>query len=435
MLRDAKILVVDDVPANLEVVTETLSLEGSVVTVASSGERAIKQLNRHLPHLILLDIQMPGMNGFETCKAIKANPDWKHIPIIFLTALSDTDSILRGFEVGAVDYISKPFREPELLARVKNHLQLQRITQTLEQQVAERTAALVNTMDELKLSQLRLVKQEKMSALGNLVAGIAHEINNPVGCIVGNVDISQDYIDDLLGLLDLYAQELPDPSDVLKAELEIVDPAYVREDLTMLMEAMKSSSDRIQDISKSLRVFSRSDMENKQIFDIREGINSTVLILRHRLKANVDRPEIQVLTNYSDYSQVCCFPGQLNQVFMNILANAIDMFDEMALQTTFEDLEVNPQKITIQTVYLLEQDTVEIQIADNGKGMPDEVEARIFEHLFTTKAVGKGTGLGLAIAQQIVTDVHGGSIEVRSAVGEGSCFVIRLPLQVEELVA
>ena len=232
----------------------------------------------------------------------------------------------------------------------------------------------------------------------------------------------------MLGLLDLYAEELPNPSAQLEEELETVDLDYVRQDLPKLIGAMKESGDRIKSISKSLRTFSRADTENKQPFDLKERIESTILILRHRLKANEQRPAIEVITDYGDSSMIHCFPGQLNQVFMNILANAIDMFDEMAQQTTFAALKEAPQKITIKIEKLIEQNAVEIRISDNGKGMPDEVKSRIFDHLFTTKSVGKGTGLGLAIAQQIMVKKHGGSLSVQSELGQGSEFCIRLPL-------
>ncbi|NEQ96454.1 MAG: HAMP domain-containing histidine kinase [Cyanothece sp. SIO2G6] len=267
-----------------------------------------------------------------------------------------------------------------------------------------------------------------MSALGSLVAGVAHEINNPTSCIIGNVNVAQDYFSDLLGLLDCYAERFPKPGADIEAELETADVAYIRKDLPKLIRAMKDAGDRIQAISKSLRIFSRVDKTTKQLFDIREGIESTLLILRHRLKANQQRPAIKVEIGYGDSTAIHCFPEQLNQVFMNILANAIDMFDEVAQQTTFKELEKTPQNITIRVKNLVEQNALEIRIADNGKGMPDEVKARIFDHLFTTKGIGKGTGLGLAIARQIVVDSHGGTLEVQSEVDQGAEFCVRLPL-------
>ena len=291
--------------------------------------------------------------------------------------------------------------------------------------ILEKTRALEQALQDLQHMQLQTIQSEKMAALGNLVAGVAHEINNPVGCILGNVGATKAYISDLLGLLDLYAQACPDPGEEIEDELETVDLEYVREDLPKLIRAMKDSGDRITSISKSLRTFSRADTDNKQSFDLHEGIESTVLILRHRLKANEQRPAIEVITDYSEIPAIDCFPGQLNQVFMNILANAIDALDEASQNRSFDEMTAHPPRITIQTS--MENEHVKIAIADNGPGMPETVKGRIFDHLFTTKAVGQGTGLGLAIAQQIIVEAHGGTIEVASEPGQGTELSIQLP--------
>jgi len=188
---------------------------------------------------------------------------------------------------------------------------------------------------------------------------------------------------------------------------------------------MKDSGDRIKTISKSLRTFSRADTDSKQSFNVNEGIESTVLILRHRLKPNEQRPAIEIAANYEAIPAIDCFPGQLNQVFMNILANAIDALDESSQTLSLTEMQANPQRITVQTT--VEDEQVKITISDNGPGMPETVKRRIFDHLFTTKAVGKGTGLGLAIAQKIINEAHGGTIQVQSEPGAGTEFCIRLP--------
>ncbi|AFY81975.1 putative ATPase [Oscillatoria acuminata PCC 6304] len=281
------------------------------------------------------------------------------------------------------------------------------------------------SLTDLQQAQLHLVQSEKMSALGGLVSGVAHEINNPAGCILGNVGATENYVNDLLGLLELYGAAFPEPGDEIESELEAVDLDYLREDLPQLIRAMRDSGDRIKSISQSLRTFSRKDTDHKQPFNLHEGIESTLLILRHRLKANEHRPEIKVAKAYGQIQPVNCFPGQLNQVFMNILANAIDVFDDLSHPSSFAEITAQKQQITIQIQQV--ENRVEIKIADNGAGIPEEIQSKIFDHLFTTKAVGKGTGLGLAIARQIVVETHGGRLQVHSQIGQGTEFVISLP--------
>jgi predicted ATPase/signal transduction histidine kinase len=280
------------------------------------------------------------------------------------------------------------------------------------------------TLTDLQQAQLKIVQSEKMSTLGNLVAGVAHEINNPVGCIIGNVGAVQNSINDLFGLIDLYNDKFPQPGAEIEEELETIDLEYLRDDLPKLIRAMKDGGDRIKSISKSLRTFSRADSDQKQLFNLHEGIDSTILILRHRLKANETRPAIEVVTNYGNIPAINCFPGQLNQVFMNILANAIDALDESNNGRSFAEVKAKPNCITITTS--LENNLVKIIIADNGKGMSESVKSKIFAHLFTTKAVGKGTGLGLAIARQIVEEIHGGKLSCNSVMSEGTEFLIEI---------
>ncbi|MBE8989604.1 ATP-binding sensor histidine kinase [Nostoc sp. LEGE 12450] len=281
-------------------------------------------------------------------------------------------------------------------------------------------------LQDLQQAQLQVVQSEKMSALGNLVAGVAHEMNNPLGFIYASLQQAKPTIADIVEHLKLYQESLPNPSDKIKDHAEDIDLDYSLSDLPKIIDSMTMACDRLRNISTSLRTFSRADKDYKVPFNIHEGIDSTILILKHRLKANEERPEIKVVTDYGNLSQVECFPGQLNQVFMNILANAIDALDESNIGRSFTEIQSNPNQIIIKTS--LENEGVKIAIADNGNGISEELKEKIFDHLFTTKGVGKGTGLGLAIARQIVVEKHGGVIEVDSRPGKGTEFVIQLPL-------
>ena len=427
--ESARILVVDDVPANLEALKDILSTMQYKTIPAISGDIALEQLKHSRPDLILLDVQMPDMDGFETCARIKSNPKTASIPIIFITAFSDPESIVKGLSLGAVDYISKPFRAAELLARVKTHLQLHLLTQRLEQEVEARTAELQKTVEQLNVAKLQQIQGEKMAVLGSLMAGVAHEINNPIAFIDGSIRNAKDHVEDLLDHISLYQQEYPQPADCIAEDAEEINLDFLYEDLPKILLSMKTATNRVKAISASIRTFARTDTEHKVEADLHESLDGTLLILKYRLKGDEHRPAIKVVKDYSAIPPCMCFPGQLGQAFMNILANAIDAFDEVAQTSSFEALETNPQVITIQTTNLAECEAVEICIRDNGKGMSKEVKDRVFEKLFTTKGAGVGTGLGLAIAREIVDLKHGGELTLTSVLGEGTAFFIRLPYE------
>jgi len=288
----------------------------------------------------------------------------------------------------------------------------------------QKSQALEDALNDLKNAHLQLVQNEKMSALGNLVAGVAHEMNNPLGFISASLKQAKPTFFDLIEHLKLYQQTFPNPGAEIKHHAEEIDLDYSLEDLPNILNSMVIACDRLKNISTSLRTFSRSDRDYQVPFNIHEGIDSTILILKHRLKANAVRPGIEVITNYGDLPEIKCFPGQLNQVFMNILANAIDALDESNTDRSLAEIKANPNRITITTCLI--DHRVRISIADNGQGMTEDVKQKIFDHLFTTKLVGKGTGLGLAIARQIVVEKHGGEIQVNSVLGQGTDFTIIL---------
>ncbi|BDI17395.1 serine/threonine protein kinase [Nostoc cf. commune SO-36] len=286
-----------------------------------------------------------------------------------------------------------------------------RLRKQAEEAVTEKSQALEAALADLQQAQLKIVQSEKMSALGNLVAGVAHEMNNPLGFIAASLKQAKPTIADIIKHLKLYQASLLDPDDEIKEHAEEIDLDYTLEDLPKIIDSMVIACDRLKNISTSLRTFSRADKDYKVPFNIHEGIESTILILKHRLKENEQRPAIEVTTDYANLPKIECFPGQLNQVFMNILANAIDALEESNTGRNFQKIKGNPNQITIKTSW--ENGCVKIVIADNGNGMNESVKQKIFDHLFTTKGVGKGTGLGLAIARQIVTEKHGGVIRGR----------------------
>ncbi len=294
-------------------------------------------------------------------------------------------------------------------------------------QALTKTEQLEQALSELQKTQTQLVQSEKMSSLGQLVAGVAHEINNPVTFIYANLAHAETYTQDILGLLKLYQQRYPNPTPDIESEIEAIDLDFLIEDLPRLLNSMKFGAERICEIVGALRNFSRLAEAEIKAVDIHEGLNSTLTILQNRLKAQGNHPEIQVIKEYGKLPHVECYAGQLNQVFMNLLSNAIDAVDEHNQRLTLEQIKANPSFIRIQTE-VLDDRQVAIRISDNGPGMAEHIKARIFDPFFTTKPVGAGTGLGLSISYQIVVDKHGGQLHCFSQVGQGTEFVIEIPL-------
>ncbi len=304
-------------------------------------------------------------------------------------------------------------------------------------QIAEaKSHELQQTLQELQRTQSQLIQTEKMSSLGQLVAGVAHEINNPVNFIYGNLSHADDYMQDLLNLLELYRAHYPEPTQEIEEEIERIDLDYLVEDFPQILASMKLGANRIRDIVKSLRTFSRLDESDMKSVDLHENIDSTLMILQNRLKGKSDRPPIQVIKEYGPIPEITCYVGQINQVFMNVLGNAIDAV-EMKREDWVKPGTDAPVQATVQlpdpliriTTTQIEGNRVKIAIADNGIGMKPEAISKIFDPFYTTKPIGKGTGLGLAISYEIIVEKHGGTMHCLSEVGKGTEFIIQIPLQ------
>ncbi len=316
-------------------------------------------------------------------------------------------------------------RKAEELAQLNTAL---RISESKER---EKSVELEKTLKDLKQAQMQLIQSEKMSSLGQLVAGIAHEINNPVNFIYGNLAHATHYTRDLLSILSLYQNYYPVIPKELEEECENADLEFLVEDLPKLLNSMQIGADRIREIVRSLRNFSRLDESEVKAVNIHEGIDSTLLILNNRLKPKAHRPGIQILKNYGKIPPIQCYPSQLNQVFMNLIANAIDALEETNIRQnrTYQDLEANPNQIVLSTTIHPElENWVIIDVKDNGSGVPEEIRPKLFDPFFTTKAIGQGTGMGLAISYQIIVEKHQGKLSCFSELGKGTTFRIEIPV-------
>lgn len=328
------------------------------------------------------------------------------------------------------------------LRDITERLAAEALVRASEEKYRLQAEKLEYALQELKSTQSQLIQAEKMSGLGQLVAGIAHEINNPVNFIYGNLSYADTYTADLLNLVEAYRVNYPTPVEPVQAKLQEIDIDFLAQDFTKLIGSIRLGAERIHKIVLSLNKFSRSDEAGAKYVDIHEGIDSTLMILQSRIKSTPSRPEILIKRDYGDLPEVECYAGQLNQVFMNLLTNAIDALESDAEhnglwqmvndkpQWTRKDGKVST--ILIRTEILNDQshgDRLVVKIADNGSGIPENIRNRLFDLFFTTKPVGKGTGLGLSIAYQIVTENHGGKLSFRSEVGIGTEFTIEIPLK------
>ncbi|GGA49916.1 hybrid sensor histidine kinase/response regulator [Okeania sp. KiyG1] len=442
--KEHTIMVVDNEYRNANLILNVLKKSGFNVIVVEDGASAIEKAKNVLPDLILLDILMPGIDGFEVCRTLQASERTKNIPVIFMTSLSESTEKIKGLNLGAVDYIVKPFKAEELLSRINIHIrlqkeikkrtaaqiELQKSASELEDKVQARTAELSQSLEELQAAQLQLINSEKMSNIGALVAGIAHELNNPVSIAVGNVNLAETYLTAIISHIKLYQKQFPDPGLIIEKDAEEKDIDFMIEELPKILSSVQKASDRISKISVSLRSFAREDSTSKVSFDINEGIDNTLIILQHRLKANHQRPAIKIVKNYGNLPQINCYPNTLNQVFMSLLVNTINYLEEYNHKKfkTYQEILQNPNRITI-TTSIIESYGVEIRIANNGLGIVENLKDKLYEAFENTNTNSKVSNLGLSMSHLIIVNKHGGKLECNSICEKGTEFVIKLPNQ------
>lgn len=311
----------------------------------------------------------------------------------------------------------------------KTLVKLYKKSQEATQQAQKRNRELQETLSKLQQAQEHIIQTEKMSCLGQLLAGVAHEINNPVTFMYGNINHAENYITDMVDLIKIYQKSYPIPSDEIQDQIEAIDLDFLLEDLPKVISSMKIASDRILQIVLSLRNFSRKDEEEKSQANIEAGLESTLLILEHRLKEKTGKSGIKIIKDFAKLPDLECYPGPLNQVFMNLISNAMDALEEKQKNVKCSNF--------IPTIHIRTEmkypDKISVRIADNGPGISEEVKTRLFEPFFTTKPVGQGTGLGLSISHQIVVEKHGGSLKFLSELGQGTEFLIELPVHLNQL--
>lgn len=333
---------------------------------------------------------------------------------------------LQRSELNRIDLEKTNDLKEALLRRVIQELQLSEKTIEEKNQILQHQAEeLEQALNQLKQTQSQLVQSEKMSSLGQLVAGVAHEINNPTNFIYGNLTYVQEYAEDLIRLLKCYQTHYPNPVSEVVDCIEEVNLEFLLNDLPKVLHSMQIGAERIQEIVLSLRTFSRLDEAEVKAVDVHEGIDSTLMILGHRLKAKRGYPPIQLTKAYGKLPLVECYAGPLNQVFMNLLSNAIDALEA---QVEKRDRDNWLPEIVIRSE-IVDAAWVRICIADNASGIPESIQKRLFDPFFTTKPIGKGTGLGLSISYQIVVDRHQGNLKCHSTPGKGTEFWVELPIK------
>jgi len=424
-IANSTILIVDDNPTNLAVLSKALKTNGYTVAVATDGEEAIEQVEYSPPNLILLDVMMPGIDGFETCKQMKASNTACDIPIIFMTALADSADKVKGLSLGAVDYITKPFQQDEVLARVRVHLQLRHLSKTLKeqneqlkaeiQQRKEAEATLQNTLEQLQAAQKQIIAQEKLASLGTLTAGVAHELRNPLNFINNYAIGSLELADEVLGELDNIGDCLADDD---------------RDNLQEILNDIKDNSrsihhhgQRSESIIQNMLMHSRTEGGQVQPADLNGLLSQAVELAYHSLRAKDSSFNITIDAQYDkSIGDIEVVPSDLSRAFINIIDNACYAVHQKKKQLG----EGFSPTLSVRTKR--EENNVKISIRDNGPGIPEAVREKVFHPFFTTKPTGDGTGLGLSLTHDITVGKHRGTLTLETEMGSHSEFVILLPI-------
>jgi signal transduction histidine kinase len=413
VLAEATILVVDDEPANLAVLNELLRPYFRV-QVARSGAQALQVLATSPgPDLVLLDVVMPEMDGYEVLTQIRQSPGSHDIPVMFVTAMDSRDNEQHGLELGAVDYITKPIVPGIVLSRVRTHLEAKQARDMLNKTNHQLSDKVTQGRRSLEQAQAQLLQSEKMASIGQMAAGVAHEINNPVGFVGSNLNALETYVQDIMAIVAAYDQACTqagnppvfDAARELRQKLHYED---IQQDVAELLAESKDGMARVRKIVQDLKGFSHISDTVWEWSDIHAGLDSTLNMVWNELKYHCT-----VVKNYGDLPKINCLPTQLNQVFMNLLVNAGHAIEGKG-------------QITIRTE-CVGNTAVCIKVSDTGVGIAPDALKQVFEPFYTTKPVGKGTGLGLSLVWSIV-ERHGGKIEVASTLGQGSTFTVTLPV-------
>jgi two-component system NtrC family sensor kinase len=413
MVEKQRILIVDDTSTNIRILNDLLKGEYSI-SFAVSGADALEVVNsKNRPDMILLDIMMPEMDGYEVCRRLKADDNTKNIPVLFITAKDDMEDQIKGLGLGAVDYITKPINPLIVMSRVQNHMSLYLYKEHLEELVAERT----KTVEEM---HGRMIIQDKMAAVGQLAAGVAHEINNPINFVTTNFTVLKDYVTDMIEMIDSYRLYIKTQcstgtlNNCLFDQETEVHLDYIINDIPDLFEESQRGFDRIERIIRSMREFSYIDRTGEFVsYNLNTGIEDTLIIAR-----NTYSYASEICRDFGSIPEILCQPELLKQVFLNLIVNSAH-----AITSQKRD-----QKglITIKSRH--ENNQLVCEFIDDGPGIPKKIQSRIFEPFFTTKQPGEGTGLGLSICYDIIVEKHKGEFSVNCPASGGTVFIIKLPI-------